>query len=130
MGAAAASEAPAVLVRRPRHRRRTPLRTGAVLVVTLAACLAVAASTLTAGTDAADDRALSDEDAWCSYLSSQYLSFPAPWTARIINCSGSAVDVAAVRSDGTVGDCVTVPARHSRHLGGTLVAWVTDTRPC
>ena len=116
-------------MRRPRHRRRTPLRTGAVVVVTLAACLAVGASTLTAGTGA-DDRALNDEDAWCSYLSSQYLSFPAPWTARVINCSGSAVDVAAVRSDGSVGDCVTVPARHSRHLGGTLVAWVTDTRPC
>lgn len=129
MGAAGASEA-AVGPRRPRHRRRTRLRTGALIVTTLTACVAVAASSFAGGPGGADERAVHDEDTWCSYLSSQYLSFPTPWTARVINCSASAVELAPVRADGSLGECVTVPARHSRHLGGSLLSWVADTRPC
>lgn len=130
MGAPRASEGSATPVRRGRHRRRSPLRTGALLVITLTACVAVAASSLGGPSGRAQEHGVLDEDAWCSYLASQYLSFPSPWTARVINCGDSPVDVAPVRSDGSVGECVTVPSRHSRHLGGTLVSWVTDTRPC
>lgn len=71
-----------------------------------------------------------DEEAWCSYLSSHYLAFPSPWSARVYNCHHTAMFVAPVFSNGTVGMCVLVPARHSRHLGGNVGKWVTDIRVC
>lgn len=71
-----------------------------------------------------------DADAWCSYLSSYYLAFPSPWSARVINCRYSDLFVAPVHSDGSLGMCVLVPARHSRHLGGNVARWVTDIRLC
>ncbi|MBD7919692.1 hypothetical protein H9657_15585 [Cellulomonas sp. Sa3CUA2] len=71
-----------------------------------------------------------DAEVWCDYLSSYYLAFPSPWTARVINCRSTSLFVAPVRSDGSLGTCVLVPARHSRHLGGNVVRWVTDTRLC
>jgi len=71
-----------------------------------------------------------DESTWCSYLSSHYLTFPSPWSARVINCRESRLFVAPVYSDGGLGMCVLVPARHSRHLGGNVARWVTDIRLC
>lgn len=71
-----------------------------------------------------------DESAWCAYLSSHYLTFPSPWSARVINCRSSQLFVAPVYSDGGLGMCVLVPARHSRHLGGNVARWVTDIRLC
>lgn len=71
-----------------------------------------------------------DAESWCAYLSSFYLSFPSPWSARVINCRPSDLFVAPVYSDGTLGMCVLVPARHSRHLGGNVARWVTDIRLC
>ncbi|QGQ18856.1 hypothetical protein GC089_05880 [Cellulomonas sp. JZ18] len=71
-----------------------------------------------------------DEEAWCSYLSSYYLAFPSPWSARLYNCQHRAMSVAPVYSNGSVGACVRVPARHSRHLGGNVTKWVTDIRVC
>ncbi|GIG39578.1 hypothetical protein [Cellulomonas phragmiteti] len=73
---------------------------------------------------------IEDEDAWCAYLSSYYLTFPSPWSARVINCRPGNLFVAPLYSDGTLGMCVLVPARHSRHLGGNVVRWVTDIRLC
>jgi|GEM_PF-1229201 len=73
---------------------------------------------------------IEDEEAWCGYLSSYYLSFPSPWSARVINCRHSGLFVAPVYSDGSLGMCVLVPARHSRHLGGNIARWVTDIRLC
>lgn len=73
---------------------------------------------------------IEDEEAWCSYLSSYYLAFPSPWSARVYNCQHHAMSVAPVYSNGTVGSCVRVPARHSRHLGGNVAKWVTDIRVC
>lgn len=73
---------------------------------------------------------IEDEEAWCSYLSSYYLAFPSPWSARVYNCQHRAMSVAPVYSNGTVGSCVRVPARHSRHLGGNVAKWVTDIRVC
>lgn len=73
---------------------------------------------------------IEDEEAWCSYLSSYYLAFPSPWSARVYNCRHTSMFVAPVFSNGTVGMCVLVPARHSRHLGGNVTKWVTDIRVC
>ncbi|WP_136519383.1 hypothetical protein [Cellulomonas telluris] len=73
---------------------------------------------------------IEDEEAWCSYLTSYYLAFPSPWSARVYNCQHRAMSVAPVYSNGTVGSCVRVPARHSRHLGGNVAKWVTDIRVC
>ncbi|SFK55062.1 hypothetical protein [Cellulomonas sp. KH9] len=80
--------------------------------------------------DARPQETIEDEEAWCSYLSSYYLAFPSPWSARVINCRHSALFVAPVYSDGSRGMCVLVPARHSRHLGGNIARWVTDIRLC
>lgn len=71
-----------------------------------------------------------DAEAWCDYLSSYYLAFPSPWSARVINCRSSNLFVAPLYSDGSLGMCVLVPARHSRHLGGNVARWVTDIRLC
>ncbi|ADG75293.1 hypothetical protein Cfla_2403 [Cellulomonas flavigena DSM 20109] len=71
-----------------------------------------------------------DADAWCAHLSSYYLAFPSPWSARVINCRSSDLFVAPVYSDASLGMCVLVPARHSRHLGGNVTRWVTDIRLC
>ncbi|MBO0922834.1 hypothetical protein J1G42_18600 [Cellulomonas sp. zg-ZUI222] len=80
--------------------------------------------------DARPQATIEDEEAWCSYLSSYYLAFPSPWSARVINCRHSALFVAPLYSDGSRGMCVLVPARHSRHLGGNIARWVTDIRLC
>ncbi|MFS0704560.1 hypothetical protein AB6N23_08570 [Cellulomonas sp. 179-A 9B4 NHS] len=73
---------------------------------------------------------IEDEEDWCSYLSSYYLAFPSPWSARVYNCQHRSMFVAPVFSDGSAGMCVLVPARHSRHLGGNVARWVTDIRVC
>ena len=73
---------------------------------------------------------IEDEEEWCSYLSSYYVAFPSPWSARVINCRHSSLFVAPLYSDGALGMCVHVPARHSRHLGGNIARWVTDIRLC
>lgn len=84
----------------------------------------------TGGGGAAPLDTIEDEEAWCSYLSSSYLAFPSPWSARVYNCRHTSMFVAPVFSNGTVGMCVLVPARHSRHLGGNVTKWVTDIRVC
>ncbi|UZN01965.1 hypothetical protein [Cellulomonas sp. S1-8] len=135
---------------RTARRRRTRRRVGALLavVVTVATALPAAAAiddqtpagpTVLQDTDGTGtlpgggtrpQATIEDEDAWCSYLSSSYLSFPSPWSARVINCRDSDLFVAPVYSDGGLGMCVLVPARHSRHLGGSITRWVTDIRYC
>lgn len=135
--------------RRGRTRRRT-LAVVAVVAVAATALpsAAVARGTATAplpGVTVVDDlpsrpvaegrsvgvlATVEDADAWCDYLSSYYLSFPSPWSARVINCRSSHLFVAPVYSDGSLGMCALVPARHSRHLGGNVARWVTDIRLC
>ncbi len=73
---------------------------------------------------------IENEEEWCSYLSSYYLAFPSPWSARVYNCRHSAIFIAPLFSDGSRGLCVLVPARHSRHLGGNVAKWVTDIGLC
>ncbi len=82
------------------------------------------------GEDARPLATIEDEEAWCSYLSSYYLAFPSPWSARVYNCQQRSMFVAPVFSDGSAGMCVLVPARHSRHLGGNVARWVTEIRIC
>lgn len=139
----------AALARGLRNRRRTATVVMVVaLVATALPSAAVARGTVTmppsAGTAleepaarlAAEGRGagvlatVEDADAWCDYLSSYYLSFPSPWSARVINCRSTTLFVAPVYSDGALGMCVLVPARHSRHLGGNVTRWVTDIRLC
>ncbi len=141
---------------RGRHRhalavesRRTRRAAAAiVLLVVLAVALPATATALGGRDDATDGSArhdaapravvgdardlptVEDEDSWCAYLASHYVSFPSPWTARVINCRHGDLFVAPVHSDGSHGMCVLVPARHSRHLGGSIARWVTDTRLC
>lgn len=81
-------------------------------------------------TDVRPQATIEDEEAWCSYLSWYYLSFPSPWSARVINCRHTDMFVAPLFSDGSRGMCVLVPARHSRHLGGDIVRRVVDVRVC
>ena len=131
--------APASPTRRGRARTIRRRRTGIALAVVLLLATALPAAARAAdqrslprpgaGASQPDD-ALQDEDAWCSYLESHYLSFPSPWSARVINCGRDALAVTPVYADEAVGTCVVVPARHSRHLGGNIVRWVTDIRPC
>ncbi|MBO3088688.1 hypothetical protein [Cellulomonas dongxiuzhuiae] len=132
--------------RRARRRVTTALAVAAVVATTLPSAAtardAGAARSAATSTDrsvaappAADLDAVTtpgteDAEIWCDYLSSYYLAFPSPWTARVINCRSTSLLVAPVRSDGSLGTCVLVPARHSRHLGGNVVRWVTDTRLC
>ncbi|MCM0641106.1 hypothetical protein [Cellulomonas wangsupingiae] len=131
--------APTSTTRRGRARTTRRRRTGIALAVVLLLATALPAAARAAdqrslprpGAGAAQpDDALQDEDAWCSYLESHYLSFPSPWSARVINCGRDALAVAPVYSDEAPGTCVVVPARHSRHLGGNIARWVTDIRLC
>jgi len=71
-----------------------------------------------------------DAEAWCDHVSSYYLAFPSPWSARVVNCRSTALSVTPVYADDALGSCVVVPARHSRHLGGDIFRWVTDIRLC
>ena len=127
----------------PRRRRRAAA--ALMLLVVLAVALPATTTALGGRADAAagDERsgtgtgtdvrelpAVDDEEAWCAYFTSHYVSFPAPWTARVINCRDGDLFVAPVHADGSHGPCVLVPARHSRHLGGSIARWVTDTRLC
>ncbi|MCC2320249.1 hypothetical protein [Cellulomonas xiejunii] len=74
--------------------------------------------------------AIEDAEAWCDHVSSYYLAFPSPWSARVVNCRSTDLSVAPVRADGSLGSCVLVPAQHSRHLGGDIIRWVTDIQLC
>jgi hypothetical protein len=80
--------------------------------------------------DVATSAAIDDAEAWCDHVSSYYLAFPSPWSARVVNCRSTDLSVAPVHADDSLGSCVVVPARHSRHLGGDIVRWVTDVRLC
>lgn len=133
-----------------RRRRRTRHRTAVAVVaaVTFSSALPAAAADIslvprdvvgahgTAIVPAPDDHGarpqatIESAEAWCSYLSSHYLAFPSPWSARVINCRHADIFVAPLFSDGSRGMCVLVPARHSRHLGGNVVRAVVDIRLC
>ena len=73
---------------------------------------------------------IEDEEAWCGYLSGVYVYKPAYYSVRTINCRYTDVFVKPVYLNGTFGTCVLVPARHSRHLGGSVVKPIEESQIC
>jgi hypothetical protein len=73
---------------------------------------------------------IEDEDAWCGYLGGVYVYKPSYFSVRTINCRSTDVFVKPVYLSGAFGTCVLVPARHSRHLGGSVVRPMEDSQIC
>lgn len=123
-------------VRRRRRRRRTGL-----VAAVLTAVAGIGPATATTGDLVVDApvtpgrgvgvlATIEDAEAWCSSLSDYYLRFTSPWAARVINCRRNDIFVQPLYHDGTTSLCVLVPARHSRHLGGSITHRVVDVRLC
>ncbi|GIG22898.1 hypothetical protein Cch01nite_36220 [Cellulomonas chitinilytica] len=73
---------------------------------------------------------IEDEEAWCGYLTGVYVYKPAYYSVRTINCRDTDVFVKPVYLNGTFGTCVLVPARHSRHLGGSVIKPMEESQIC
>ncbi|GAA3802761.1 hypothetical protein [Cellulomonas soli] len=67
---------------------------------------------------------------FCGWLSGIYDSKPSSYTVRTINCRSTDVFVKGVYRAGGFGPCVLVPARHSRHLGGSLLKPIEKSQIC
>ncbi|WP_456788788.1 hypothetical protein [Cellulomonas sp. P5_C5] len=139
---------------------RTPARTRRALVSVLsaltllaggvaAAAPSVAASPVTTPPVAADrlDPALleaqlgtgavvrpfatiENEEEFCKWLTGTYVNHPTYYTVRVYNCRQTDIFVKPVYLNGTFGTCVLVPARHSRHLGGSVVKPIDNAQIC
>ncbi|MFC0716022.1 hypothetical protein [Cellulomonas biazotea] len=73
---------------------------------------------------------IENEEEFCSFLSDVYVYKPAYYSVRTINCRHSDVFVKGRYLNGTYGTCVLVPARHSRHLGGSVLKPMEDSQIC
>lgn len=74
---------------------------------------------------------IEDAEAFCgAALGGVYVFKPTPYTVRSVNCRYSDVFVKGRFSNGTFGTCVLVPARHSRHLGGSVLKPMADAQLC
>lgn len=73
---------------------------------------------------------IENEEAFCKWLTGIYVNHPTYYTVRVINCRPTAVFVKAEYLNGTFGTCVLVPARSSRHLGGSVVRPVDNAQIC
>ncbi|WP_448630012.1 hypothetical protein [Cellulomonas soli] len=67
---------------------------------------------------------------FCGFLSDIYDSKPSSFTLRTVNCRHTDVFVKGVYRNGGFGPCVLVPARHSRHLGGSLFKPLEKSQIC
>ncbi len=70
------------------------------------------------------------EEEFCRWLTGVYVNHPSYYTVRVYNCRSTDIFVKGVYANGTFGTCVLVPARSSRHLGGSLVKPVDDAQIC
>jgi len=70
------------------------------------------------------------EEEFCKWLTGVYVNHPAYYTVRVYNCRTTDVFVKGVYLNGTFGTCVRVPARSSRHLGGSVVKPLDDAQVC
>ena len=70
------------------------------------------------------------EEEFCRWLTGVYVNHPTYYTVRVYNCRHTDIFVKAVYLNGTFGTCVLVPARHSRHLGGSVVKPIDDAQIC
>lgn len=73
---------------------------------------------------------IENEEAFCKWLTGVYVNHPTYYTVRVYNCRHTDIFVKAVYLNGTFGTCVLVPARHSRHLGGSVVKPIDDAQIC
>lgn len=73
---------------------------------------------------------IENEEAFCKWLTGVYVNHPTYYTVRVYNCRHTDIFVKAVYLNGTFGTCVLVPARHSRHLGGSIVKPIDDAQIC
>ena len=73
---------------------------------------------------------IENEEDFCKWLTDIYVNHPTSYTVRVINCRHTAVFVKAVYLNGTFGTCVLVPARNSRHLGGSVVKPIDNAQIC
>lgn len=67
---------------------------------------------------------------FCSWMTGIYDAKPSSYTLRTINCRYTDVFVKGVYRNGGFGPCVLVPARHSRHLGGSLLKPFEKSQIC
>jgi hypothetical protein len=73
---------------------------------------------------------IENEGAFCKWLTGIYVNHPTYYTVRVINCRHTAVFMKAVYLNGTFGTCVLVPARSSRHLGGSVLKPIDNAQIC
>ena len=73
---------------------------------------------------------IENEEEFCRWLTGIYVNHPTYYTVRVINCRHTDVFVKAVYLNGTFGTCVLVPARNSRHLGGSVVKPIDNAQIC
>ncbi|GCD20290.1 hypothetical protein ACFO3K_09960 [Cellulomonas algicola] len=74
---------------------------------------------------------IEDAEAFCGpALGGVYVFKPTPYTVRSVNCRDTDVFVKGRYSNGSFGTCVLVPARHSRHLGGSVLKPMADAQLC
>ena len=73
---------------------------------------------------------IEDEEEFCRWLTGLYVNHPTYYTVRVYNCRTTDVFVKGVYLNGTFGTCVRVPARSSRHLGGSVVKPFDDAQVC
>jgi hypothetical protein len=70
------------------------------------------------------------EEEFCRWLTGVYVNHPTYYTVRVYNCRSSDVFLKGVYLNGTFGTCVRVPARSSRHLGGSVLKPLDDAQIC
>ncbi|WP_156387922.1 hypothetical protein [Cellulomonas sp. Root137] len=73
---------------------------------------------------------IEDEEEFCRWLTGLYVNHPTYYTVRVYNCRTTDVFVKGVYLNGTFGTCVRVPARSSRHLGGSVIKPLDDAQVC
>ncbi|MDQ0373207.1 hypothetical protein [Cellulomonas humilata] len=129
---------------------RTPARTRRALVSVLSALTLLGGGIAAAEPSVAGDRldpallevqtgtggvvrpfaTIEGEEEFCKWLTGVYVNHPTYYTVRVYNCRQTDIFVKAVYLNGTFGTCVLVPARHSRHLGGSVVKPIDDAQIC
>ena len=129
---------------------RTPARTRRALVAVLSTLTLLGGGIAAAAPSVAGDRldpallevqtgtggvvrpfaTIEGEEEFCKWLTGVYVNHPTYYTVRVYNCRQTDIFVKAVYLNGTFGTCVLVPARHSRHLGGSVVKPIDDAQIC
>ena len=73
---------------------------------------------------------IEDEEAFCRWLTGFYVAHPTYYTVRAYNCRSTDIFVKGEYLNGGFSTCVLIPARHSRHLGGSVIKPIEDAQIC